>query len=120
MAKIKTERVNAEIKKQVASIIAENISNPNVKGLVSVVKVDCDADLDQAKIYLSVLGADGEEASVVKAIQGAEGFIKSILKTRVQLRALPKLKFILDDSISYGVKISQILSDLNIPKEDGE
>lgn len=110
---IKTERVNAELKKQIGSIISENFSDPRVKGLVSVVKVDCDGELDQAKVYLSILGADGEEADVVKAIQSAEGFVKSILKGRVRIRAIPRLKFILDDSISYGVKISQILSEIN-------
>lgn len=110
---IKTERVNAELKKQIGSIISENLSDPRVKGLVSVVKVDCDGELDQAKVYLSILGADGEEADAVKAIQSAEGFVKSILKGRVRIRAIPRLKFILDDSISYGVKISQILSEIN-------
>lgn len=110
---IKTERVNAELKKQIGSIISENLNDPRVKGLVSVVKVDCDGELDQAKVYLSILGADGVEADVVKAIQSAEGFVKSILKGRVRIRAIPRLKFILDDSISYGVKISQILSEIN-------
>lgn len=118
MAKIKSERVNAELKKQIGNIIAEDVNDPRVKGLVSVVKVDCDSDLDQAKVYLSVLGADGEEENVVKAISNAEGFIKSILKTRIQIRQLPKLKFILDDSISYGIKISKILSDINANKEE--
>lgn len=113
----KIERINSEIKKQLAPIISEEIHDPRVKGMISIVKVDTDKDLDVSKVYLSVLGADGEEVEIVKAINNAEGFIKSVLKHKVQLRALPKLKFILDDSISYGIKISQILSDI---KKGGE
>lgn len=111
------ERINSEIKKQLAAIISEEIHDPRVKGMISIVKVDTDKDLDVCKVYLSVLGADGEEEEVVKAINNAEGFIKSILKEKVQLRALPKLRFILDDSISYGIKISQILNEI---KKGGE
>ncbi len=101
------ERINAEIKKQLAPIISEELSDPRIKGLVSIVKVDTD------KVYLSVLGADGEEKQVVEAISNAEGYIKNILKKRVILRSLPELRFFLDDSIQYGIKISQILNDIN-------
>ncbi len=66
------ERINAEIKKQLAPIISE-----------------------------------------VDAIQNGQGYIKNILKKRIILRSLPELRFYLDDSITYGIKISQILSDIN-------
>lgn len=107
------ERINAEIKKQLAPIISEELSDPRIKGLVSIVKVDTDSDLSVCKVYLSVLGANGEEKLVVEAISNAEGYIKNILKKRIILRSMPELRFFLDDSISYGIKISQILSDIN-------
>ena len=107
------ERINAEIKKQLAPIISEDLSDPRIKGLVSIVKVDTDSDLYVCKVYLSVLGADGAEKQVVDAIQNAEGYIKNILKKRIILRSMPELRFYLDDSITYGIKISQILNDIN-------
>lgn len=107
------ERINAEMKKQLAPIISEELSDPRIKGLISIVKVDTDSDLSVSKIYLSVLGANGEEKQAVEAIQNAEGYIKNILKKRIFLRSMPELRFFLDDSISYGIKISQILSDIN-------
>lgn len=107
------ERINAEIKKQLAPIISEELSDPRIKGLVSIVKVDTDSDLSVCKVYLSVLGANGEEKQVVEAISNAEGYIKKLLKSRIILRSLPELRFYLDDSISYGIKISQILNNMN-------
>lgn len=120
MGSNKIERISSEIKKQLASIISNDLKDPRVKGLVSVVKVDCDSDLKVCKVYVSVLGADGEEKTTVKALNIAEGYIKSILKTKLDIRAIPDLRFELDDSIGYGIKISKILSGITIPKEDNE
>lgn len=111
----KIERINSELKRQLSTIISQDIKDPRVIGLVSVIKVDCDSDLKTCKVYLSVLGANGKEAEVVKAINNAEGFIKSILKKKIEIRALPEFRFVLDDSISYGIKISKILHGIDIP-----
>lgn len=111
------ERINAEIKKQLARIISEELHDPRVKGLISIVKVDTDSDLDTCKVYVSVMGADGQESEVIKALNNAEGFIKSILKKKIDIRALPELRFYLDDSISYGIKISKILNDIKKSEE---
>ncbi len=117
MAGNRIDRINAEMKRQLAPIISEELTDPRIKGLISIVKVDTDSDLSVAKIYLSILGADGEEKQAVEAINKAEGYIKNILKKKIQLRALPQLRFILDGSISYGIKISQILSDIKKSEE---
>lgn len=113
MSSNRIERINAELKKQLAPIIENELTDPRIKGLISIIKVDCDSDLSVCKVYLSILGANGEEEQAVKAINNAEGYIKNILKKKIQLRALPEFRFYLDDSISYGIKISQILHDIN-------
>lgn len=120
MASNKIERINSELKKQIAQIISQEIKDPRVKGMISIVKVDCDNDLKTCKVYLSVLGAEGEEKNIIKALTNGEGFIKNILKKRMQIRTIPELRFELDDSIGYGIKISKILSGITIPEEDNE
>lgn len=113
MSSTKIERINAEFKKQLSQIMAYELHDPRIIGISSILKVDTDSDLKVAKVYVSVLGADGKEAEVIKAFNGAEGFIKSLLKKKVDIRALPEFRFILDTSIEYGIKISQILHDIN-------
>lgn len=117
MSSNRIERINSEIKKQLAPIISEELTDPRIKGLISIVKVDTDSDLSVCKVYLSILGADGEEKKAVEAINNAEGYIKNLIKKKIQMRALPEFRFYLDDSISYGIKISQILSDIKKSEE---
>ncbi len=77
------ERINAEIKKQLAPIISEELSDPRIKGMISIVKVDCDSDLSVCKVYLSVLGANGEEKQVVDAIQNGQEIGRASCRERV-------------------------------------
>ena len=112
------ERVNAEIKKQLAPIIENELKDPRIQGLISIIKVDTDEDLKGMKVYLSILGANGKEKEVLKGINSAKGYIKNLLKTKIQLRALPDPTFILDDSIEYGIHISKILKDIHVDEED--
>lgn len=107
------ERINAEMKKQLAPIIMNELKDPRIKGLISIIKVDVDEDLKTMKVYLSILGAQGEEKEVLKGINSAKGYIKNCLKKKVDLRTLPDPTFILDDSIEYGIKISRIIEDIH-------
>jgi len=111
------ERINAEMKKQLSSIIPSELKDPRIEGLISIIKDDVDEDLKTMKGYLSVLGANGREKEVLKGISSAKGYIKNSLKKKVDLRALPDPVFILDDSIEYGIKISKILSDIHKSEE---
>lgn len=107
------ERVNSEIKKQLSLILLDGIKDPRVTGLVSVLKVSCDDDLTYAKVYVSVMGADGKEKQVVKGLNNAEGYIKSCLKGKIKMRAVPKLHFVYDDSIDYGMKIADLIESIH-------
>ena len=112
------DRINQEIKKQLAPIISNELKDPRIQGMISVIKVDTDEDLKGMKVYLSILGAEGKEKEVLKGINSAKGYIKNCLKKKIDLRALPDPTFILDDSIEYGIKISQILHDIHKEEEE--
>lgn len=116
----RTERTNAELKKQLSLILLDGIKDPRVTGLISIMKVSCDDDLTLAKVYISVLGADGKENQVVEGLNNAQGYIKSCLKSKIKLRALPQLRFVFDDSIQYGIKISKIIADIKPEAEKTE
>lgn len=118
--KIRVERVNSELQRQIARIIATDLKDPRIgTSIISVTKVSVTPDLKYAKVYLSVL-ADGEEArqSALNAVRNAASFIRNMLKDAVQIRLLPELNFILDTSVDYGMKIDGLLAELNIPPVD--
>lgn len=106
------ERIEAELAKELALVIQQDgVKDPRVKGLISVLRVTVDTELTYAKVFVSVLGANGKEAEVVEGLNSAEGYIKSRLNKRMRLRALPSLHFIYDDSLVYGAYMNQRLTD---------
>ena len=118
--KIKTERVNSELQRQIAKIIANDIKDPRLGNcIVSVTKVSTTPDLKYAKVYLSVYATTEEERiSALDTVKRSRTFIRNMLKDAVQIRLLPELNFILDTSVDYGMKIDSLLAKIEIPPEE--
>ena len=115
--KIKFERINSELKKQIAKVIACDLKDPRLNnGIVSVTKVSVTPDLKYAKVYLSVY-ADNEEArkEAFDTVCRSKTFIRNMLKNAVQIRLLPELNFVMETSVDYGIKIDKLLSQIDIP-----
>ncbi|MDE6211003.1 MAG: 30S ribosome-binding factor RbfA [Clostridia bacterium] len=113
------ERINAELKKQLSIILREGINDPRVAGkMICVTDTQVDRDLTLAQVYISILGANGSEKDVLDGLHSAEGYIKSRLKNLIKLRNMPSLRFKLDTSLDYGMKISKIIDDIH-KKETG-
>ena len=118
MANIRYDRINEEVKKALSEIVRE-MKDPRISQMTTIMSAEVTNDLKQAKVRVSVYDPDDavREASVA-ALNRAAGFIRHELGTRVDLRALPQLKFTLDNSIEYSVHIAQILNDLNKDKKE--
>ena len=102
-------RINSEIQKAISYIIANEIKNPLIKGLITVTKVSTTNDLDQCKVYLSIFEDETRE-EVFNQIKHSAGFIRRELAKAVDLRKVPFLTFFLDDSYEYGQKIDNAIN----------
>lgn len=113
------ERVNSELLKQISYVIDYELKDPRITvGMISITRVKTTPDLKYAKVYLSFYTDDADkQKESFEIISKANGFIRNQLKGRVQLRLLPELHFVVDDSIQYGMKIDKILKDLNVQPE---
>ena len=120
--KIRIERVNSELQKQIAAVIAHDLKDPRLgSGIVSVTKVSTTPDLKFAKVYLSVYAKTEEERlAALETARRSKNFIRNRLKELVQIRLLPDLDFKLDTSVDYGMKIDKLLSTIDIPEETEE
>lgn len=120
MANIRYTRINEEVKKAISEIVRE-MKDPRISSMTTIMSAEVTNDLKQAKVRVSVYDPDNavREASVA-ALNRAAGFIRHELGSRIDIRALPQLKFILDNSIEYSVHIAKILNDLNKDKKDRE
>ena len=112
-------RVNEELRKQISSIIMNDIKDPHLTGLISVTKAKVTPDLKYAKVYVSILNAKNikEDLAILKK---SSGLTRSLLAQRMNLRITPEIIFELDDSMEYGARIDSILKEImpEIKKED--
>lgn len=104
-------RVDEELKKQVSSIIMNDIKDPNLTGLISVTKAKVTPDLKYAKVYVSILDAKNVKQDLA-ILKKTSGLTRSLLAKRMNLRITPEIIFELDDSMEYGAKIDSILKDI--------
>ncbi|WP_062105036.1 30S ribosome-binding factor RbfA [Bacillus niameyensis] len=108
---LRANRVGEQMKKELGDIIARKIKDPRV-GFVTVTDVQVTGDLQQATVYISILGDEDQKIDTLKGLQKAKGFIRSEIGHRIRLRITPEIEFELDESIDYGNKIESILRQL--------
>ena len=117
---IKNTRINGEVQRELSNIIRGEIKDPRINPLTSVVAVEVAPDLKTCKAYISVLGDEESQAKTLAGLKSAEGFIRSKLAKTVYLRNTPEIRFVLDQSIEYGVKMSKMIDEVtkDIKSED--
>lgn len=117
MATFRADRRNEEVKKTISEVIRE-MKDPRISPMTALTEVEVTKDLKYAKVKVSVYDDDEKKrVSSVEALNHAAGFISHELGARMRIRAVPSIKFSLDNSISYSVRISEILNELH--KADG-
>lgn len=110
-------RIAEEMKKEISSIIQNDIKDPRLPSLVSVMTVNVTKDLKFAKVFISVFGNDEEKKNAISALKSAAGFIRRELGHRVQMRYTPELHFALDTSIEHGAYMSKLINEVNKSSE---
>ena len=118
---IKNTRVNMEVQRELSNIVRGGIKDPRVAPMTSVVAVEVAPDLKTCKAYISVFGDETVQADTLKGLQSAEGYIRRELAHNLNMRNTPEIKFVLDQSIAYGVAMSKKIDDVTKDiKEEGE
>ncbi len=103
------ERIAEEIRHEVSTMLAGELKDPRLAGLVTVTEVRVTPDLKQARIFVSVMGTDAERASTLAGLTAAAGYVRHELTERLQLRRAPEIHFVLDHSEEYGQHIEELL-----------
>ena len=109
---IKNTRINGEVQKELSTIIRDEIKDPRIHPMTSVMAVEVAPDLKTCKAYISVLGEKEAKEATIKGLKSAEGYIRRQLAHNMNLRNTPEIRFILDESIEYGVTMSKLIDDI--------
>ena len=112
----RTDRISSSIQKALAIIIRDEVKDPRL-GMVTVQAVHTTRDLSHAKVFFTIL-PDTDKKQAQKILQNASGFIRHALGKSVQLRALPELHFVYDESIEEGSRLQGLIED--VVKKDRE
>ena len=96
-----------------AEVIRAEIKDPRISPLTSVVSVEVAPDLKTCKAWISVYGDEEAQKATLEGLRSAEGFIRKELARRINLRNTPEIRFIVDQSIGYGVKMSKLIDEVN-------
>lgn len=119
MSGYKTDRVSEDIKRELAAMLRE-LKDPRIQGLLTVVNVEVSSDLSYAKVYVSAMEGIDTAKLAVKGLTNATGYIRREIGQRLHLRKTPELKFIADNSIEQGMKITNILNNIITEEKSDE
>ena len=109
---IKNTRINGEVQKELSSIIRGEIKDPRIHPMTSVMAVEVAPDLKTCKANISVLGNDEAKKATIAGLKSGEGYIRRQLAKNLNLRNTPEIRFILDESIEYGVNMSRMIDEV--------
>ena len=111
------DRISEEVRREVDSIIRDELHDPRIGGTFSVTRAEVTRDLRYAKIYVSILEDDRRD-DLMAALKSAAGYIRRSLGKNMLIRYSPELIFVSDRNIAYGAHIAQILAETR--KTEGE
>ena len=111
---IHTKRLDSMLISEISNILMTEAKDEDLK-FVTITSMNLANDLSFAKVYFTTLNEDKEK--ITKELNDASGFIRAILKKRkLDIRIMPELKFVYDDSMEYGNNIDSLID--KIKKED--
>jgi ribosome-binding factor A len=109
----RTERISGEMQRVISDIIHNELKDPGLLGMSSVMDVEVTRDLEHAKVRVSVLGTKEEQKSAIESLVRATGFIRKTMAKRIRMRRIPELHFMLDDSIEYSIRMSHLIDSIS-------
>ena len=119
MASNRINRINEEIQKELSSLL-RTVKDPRVQDtMISITRVETTPDLRYTKVYVSFLQEDRAEGAM-KGLKSAAGFLRRQLGQNLQLRYAPEIVWALDDSITYGARMLNLINSLGVKHDDEE
>ena len=101
-------RVAELLKRELAQLIRAELDDPRI-GDVTLTAVAMAPDLKSAKVYFTRMGPPGEIAEAAAVLNRASGYLRHCLRGRVDLRGIPALRFIYDQSVDRGARVSALI-----------
>ena len=107
-------RVSDLLREEISKIIAHQLKDPRINGMVSITQVDVSPDLRLARAYVSIFGDSWEKKMALEGLTSSSGFLRRQLGSILGFRRIPEIQFILDDSMEQGNNLLTLIDNLRL------
>ena len=104
----RTDRVGSQLQRELAEVIRSEMDDPRL-GMVTIQEVRVSRDFSYAKVFFTVMGNSLDVREIAATLNDAAAFLRHELGSRVVLRTLPELRFIHDESVERGERLSSLI-----------
>ena len=114
MSRGRPQKVADLVQRELADLLRREVRDPHV-GMVTLTCVDVAPDLSHAKVYFTILDK-GKLAETAEALRRAAGFLRTQLSHRMNMYTTPALRFVYDESVERGDRLSRLIDSVVPPK----
>ena len=107
----RTDRINGFLRQEISQLVSRELNDPRLSGVVTITRVETSEDLHYAKVYISILGDQEAKETVLRGMGSAGGFIRRELRSRITLRHVPEIRFLLDESLDETEHILRLMDE---------
>src|SRR5216117_979617 len=107
------DRVADQIRSELALLLTREVRDPGI-GFVTITRVQMTPDLQQARVFYTVLGDDQARKTTGRAIERAGPFLRRQIGSRLRLKRVPELTFLYDESIAGQDRIERLLDEVRM------
>jgi len=108
----RSRKAEIDLKREISFIINNKVKDPRV-GFITITDTKLSSDFKWLDVFVSILGEDENISGSLKVLKNCCGFIQKNLSKRLKLKNVPHIRFLYDKSIDEGIKISNILKNLD-------
>jgi len=105
-------KAEIDLKREISFIINAKAKDPRI-GFVTVTGAKLSVDYKWLNVFVSIMGSSSDKEQSLMGLEHSRGFIKKNLQERMKLRNMPDIRFIYDESINNGIRISKIIEKIN-------
>ncbi len=113
MATYRLDRINVLLRQEISQLVAHEVKDPRLSGLISITRVETTPDLSQAKVFVSVLGNADDKAKTLIALKSAAGFLQRSMRQNLTLRKVPAIEFHIDESIERAAEVLRLMKEVS-------
>jgi ribosome-binding factor A len=115
-ASVRQKKVAAQVRRIISDVLARELADPRVTGLITVTRVDITPDLREARVHISVMGQKGTPGTVIHGLTAATRRIQDSVKAGLPTRTSPHLEFVLDETLKKEADMFRLID--KVARED--